>query len=156
MGNIVVKEIIPNKDKTIIDIKLKNGGIIKAFKIKDCLYTLGGNFDSETVYKLYVNLEECEQLSVDCLENCFKKHRICKPNGFYNNTEAKKYFEQIDKTEETYTYPELDEIIKNEKEKEENKRLQKQYRQTKGSIDSFYDMSQGAEQTTPYLQNNSI
>ena len=101
------------------------------------------------MYKLYVKLEECEQLSVDCLENCLKKHRICKPIGFYNNTEAKKYFEQIDKTEETYTYPELDEIIKNEKEKEENKRLQKQYGRTKGLVAFFGNMSQSAKQSAP-------
>lgn len=152
MENIVVKEIIPNKDKTIIDIKLENGEVIKAFKTDNYfLYTLGGNFDSETVYKLYNKLTEYKQLFfVGCLENCFKEHRIGGVMSFSSDMEAKEYFKKKDETRETYSYPELDEIIKNEKEKEENKRLQKQYEQTKGSIDSLNNiLSQGAEQSIP-------
>ena len=164
MENIVVKEITPNKDKTIIDIKLENDEVIKAFKTKYSpsggnLYTLGGGFDSQTVLTLYNELHRCRQFFIDCLENCFQEHCAGGIVQIPDDKSAKEFFEECRKNEETYQYQELDSITEQEKnkrlqeecgktkepivtEQEKNKRLQEEYGKAKELIGFFNNMAQ--------------
>lgn len=126
MENIVVKEIVPNSDKTIISMELQNGNVIKAFKTEEDLYTLGGYYDYETVKYLFSELRKCEGLSIISLKDCLDVNGICSsstsiiqiPEGM----SPREFFENEKKNKKTYNYPELDEIIKIEQEKikEEN------------------------------------
>lgn len=129
MENIVVKEIVPNNDKTIIEIKLENGNVIKAFKTEENLYTLDGSYEYETVTYLFSKLNNCKELSFTSLKDCLHINGISSCTGIVKIPEGmslKEFCENERKNKKTYSYPELDEIIKIEQEK-----MKKENSQTK-------------------------
>lgn len=145
MENIVVKEITPNEDKTIINIKLENGEVIKAFKTEDDLYTLGGYYDYEIVKYLFSVLNDCKELSFISLKDCLDVNGISSSTGAIQIPEGmspKEYFENERKNKKTYTYPELESI--------KNKILQEKYGHTRDLNKVFNNLTQQNDgQTLP-------